>query len=92
VAEVIPFSELAADAPLIPYFLTDHASRRHGVDLAAALSTGLMSTEDFRAILAACRVCVDAAGSGIAPEDPCAPMTPESCANRAILDGLRGFV
>ncbi len=92
-ARVIPFSEKpAADAPLVPYFLTDRAARRHGVDLAAALTTGLMSVEDFRAILAACRVCVDAAGSEMARQDPCAPMTPESCANRAILDGLRGIV
>jgi hypothetical protein len=93
-AEVIPFSRrAAADAPLVPYFLTDRAARRHGVDLAAALAGGLVSPEDFRAILAACRVCGDAAGTAApASRDGCADRTPESCANRAILDGLRGIV
>jgi len=92
-AKVIPFSEKpATEAPLVPYFLTDRAARRHGVDLAAALSTGLMSAADFQAILSACRICVDAAGSAAASLDPCAPVTPEGCANRAILDGLRGIV
>ena len=53
-ARVIPFAaKSASDAPLVPYYLTDAASRRHGVDLAAALNTGLMSAEDFRAILTA---------------------------------------
>ncbi len=92
-APVIAFSRKAeAEAPLVPYFLTDRAARRHGVDLAVALASGLMSAEDFRAILAACRVCVDAAGTEAAPRDACADKTPESCANRAILDGLRGIV
>jgi hypothetical protein len=92
-AKVIPFSDRSAtEAPLVPYFLTDRAARRHGVDLAVALTTGLMSAEDFRAILSACRICVDAAGAEGARADPCAPTTPESCANRAILDGLRGIV
>ena len=92
-ATVIPLTQrTASEEPPVPYFLTDRAARRHGVDLAAALSTGLMSAQDFRAVLAACRVCVDAAGTGATPVDPCAPMTPESCANRALLDGLRGIV
>lgn len=91
-APVIAFSEKVADAPLIPYFLTDRAARRHGVDLAAALASGLMSAEDFRTILAACRTCSDAAGAAAALHEACAATTPETCANRAILDGLRGIV
>lgn len=92
-APVIAFSgKTAAEAPLVPYFLTDRAARRHGVDLAAALAGGLVSAEDFRTILAACRVCADAAGAEAALHDTCADKTPESCANRAILDGLRGIV
>ena len=67
------------------------ASRRYGVDLAAALYTGLMSTEDFRAILTACRGCLEAVGAK-PKADPCAPVAPENCANRAILEGLRGIV
>lgn len=92
-ARVNAFSaKAAADAPLVPYFLTDRAARRHGVDLAAALASGLMSAEDFRAILAACRTCADAAGAAAALHEACAATTPETCANRAILDGLRGIV
>ena len=91
-ASVIPFAAKgASDAPLVPYYLTDAASRRHGVDLAAALNTGLMSTEDFRAILTACRGCLEAVGAK-PKADPCAPVAPENCANRAILEGLRGIV
>lgn len=91
-ADVISFPEAPGGAgPLVPYFLTDAASRRHGVDLAAALNTGLMSAEDFRAILIACRGCVEAVGAK-PKADPCAPVAPENCANRAILEGLRGIV
>ncbi|HQU70238.1 MAG TPA: DUF6455 family protein [Albidovulum sp.] len=79
--------------PLVPYYLTDRETRRHGVDVGAALATGLMTAEDFTALLSACRACRH--GPDLNPdatEDRCAPSAPANCANREILEGLRGIV
>lgn len=88
-AAVLPFRPtLPGHAPLVPYYLTDRETRRHGVDIGGALAAGLVSPADFRAVLSACRICRDRA----AQHDRSAPAAPESCANRALLEGLRGIV
>lgn len=93
-AALLPFRPaLPEDAPLVPYYLTDRETRRHGVDIGEALTAGLVSPEDFRAVLRACRRCRD--GEALhegALHDRCAPAAPDSCANRALLEGLRGIV
>lgn len=83
----------AQERPLIPYYLTDRETRRHGVDLGTALATGLMSVEDFTVLLSTCRSCRH--GPDLHPdatEDRCASSAPANCANREILEGLRGIV
>lgn len=85
--------EAAQERPLVPYYLTDRETRRHGVDLGSALAAGLMSPADFTMILRACRSCRH--GPDLHPdatEDRCAPSAPANCANREILEGLRGIV
>lgn len=92
-ADIVSFRAAAAgEAPLVPYYLTDRETRRHGVDLGTALTTGLVSPIDFHAVLSACRACRDGAALHGADHDRCAPAAPETCANRAILEGLRGIV
>lgn len=77
----------------LPYFLTDEETRRHGVDIGTAMHKGLLTPDDFRAILAYCRDCHDGPALRQAPgHDRCADRAPDWCANRAILEGLRGLV
>lgn len=93
-ANVVAFrGTVHVGGPIVPYYLTDRETRRHGVDLGTALATGLMWAEDFTALLSACRACrYGAAGHADAEHDRCAPEAPANCANREILEGLRGMV
>ncbi len=92
-AQVVSFRAASdRNVPLVPYYLTDRETRRHGVDLGAALTTGLMSPVDFHAVLSACRACREGEALRDMGHDRMAPAAPENCANRAILEGLRGFV
>ncbi|SPH24642.1 hypothetical protein DEA8626_03693 [Defluviimonas aquaemixtae] len=77
----------------VPYFLTDRETRRHGVDVGRAMQSGILTADDFRALLAHCRACPDRQGertaeSGALPD--CTP--PKWCANIAVIEGLRGIV
>lgn len=79
--------------PDLPYFLTEEETRRHGVDIGEAMQSGILSPEDFRALLASCRDCRE--GRAIRQEpghDRRALHAPDWCANRAVLEGLRGIV
>ncbi len=79
--------------PDIPYFLTEAETRRHGVDIGEAVQTGMLTAEDFRALLAACRTCEDGQVLRCEPgHDRTAEASPEWCANRAVLEALRGIV
>ena len=77
--------------PETPYFLTPDFAERHGVDLGGAIHGGILTIEDFVAVLQSCRECQD--GSGRRHEHPEGnEAAPDWCANRAILEGLRGLV
>ncbi|MEZ5779236.1 MAG: DUF6455 family protein [Paracoccaceae bacterium] len=79
--------------PDLPYFLTDGETRRHGVDIGRALQSGFLTQDDFLAVLAYCRACE--AGPRLRSEpghDLGAAETPDWCANREVLEGLRGIV
>lgn len=79
--------------PDLPYFLTEDETRRHGVDIGSAMQSGMLTAEDFRAILAYCRDCRDGQALRQMPDhDRLADHAPDWCANRAILEGLRGLV
>lgn len=81
------------DLPDIPYFLTEAETRRHGVDIGAAIQTGVLNADDFRALLAACRTCDDGMAVRCEPgHDRTARESPDWCANRAVLEALRGIV
>ncbi|MCB2117398.1 MAG: hypothetical protein KDE00_14155 [Rhodobacteraceae bacterium] len=85
--------EANADRPDLPYFLTEAETRRHGVDIGDAMQTGILTVEDFRALLAACSACDDGRALRGAPgHDRRAAVSPDWCANRAVLEGLRGVV
>ncbi len=73
-----------------PYFLTPDFAERHGVDLGGAIHGGILAI-GFRDVLQSCRECQD--GSGRRHEHPEGnEAAPDWCANRAILEGLRGLV
>lgn len=93
-SEVLPMRPRRKDACAdVPYFLTDDETRRHGVDIGQAVQTGMLTAEDFRAILAFCRDCHDGQALRQRPgHDRAAGQAPDWCANRAILEGLRGLV
>lgn len=75
----------------LPYFLTPDLAERHGVDLGGAVHGGLLTLEDFVALLSQCRDCQD--GAGRRHDHPEGAQTaPDWCANRAVLEGLRGMV
>lgn len=79
--------------PELPYYLTDAETRRHGVDIGGAVRTGMLTAEDFRALLAACRACEDGQTLRHQPgHDRTAVAAPDWCANRAVLEALRGIV
>ncbi|MDI3336549.1 DUF6455 family protein [Defluviimonas aestuarii] len=79
--------------PDMPYFLTDAETRRHGVDIGRAIQSGMLTAEDFREILAFCRDCHEGPAVRREPgHDRLADCAPDWCANRAILEGLRGLV
>jgi len=83
----------ATGTPDIPYFLTEAETRRHGVDIGEAVQTGMLTAEDFRALLAACRTCDDGQAVRCEPgHDRTARAAPDWCANRTVLEGLRGIV
>lgn len=82
----------AAKAARLPYYLTERETRRHGVDIGSALQLGLLEPDDLEAILAACRACRKGQQLRAAPgHDRRAAATPDWCANRDILEGLRGL-
>ena len=84
---------LESEAPDLPYFLTEAETRRHGVDIGGAVHAGMLTPEDFRALLAACRACEDGHSLRDQPgHDRSAAAAPDWCANRAVLEGLRGIV
>jgi hypothetical protein len=82
-----------ASQPTTPYFLTTKETRRHGVVVGQALLTGILSLTDFHTMLANCRVCPNGPATSVPKtETATLPQTPDWCANRAILEGLRGLV
>jgi len=86
-----PANTQGCGAPQLPYFLTQDLGERHGVDLGGAIQDGLLTLEDFVAVLASCRDCQD--GSGRRHEHPeGTDVAPAWCANRTVLEGLRGLV
>ncbi len=90
--KVVPISEPVA-APELPYFLTEEDTRRHGVDIGEAVQAGMLTLDDFRAVLAYCRACPDGHALRETPgHDRSAAETPPWCANRVVLEGLRGIV
>ena len=83
----------ATGMPDIPYFLTEAETRRHGVDIGTAMQTGMLTAEDFRALLAACRTCDEGHALRCEPgHDRTAVVAPDWCAIRAVLEALRGIV
>ena len=79
--------------PDLPYYLTEAETRRHGVDIGSAVQTGLISSEDFRTLLAACRDCDEGRTMREASgHDRTAAAAPDWCANRHVLEALRGIV
>ncbi len=77
----------------LPYFLTEAETRRHGVDIGGAVQSGILTEGDFRQMLAFCRECRDGGDLRRVPgHDRLAAATPDWCANRAVLEGLRGLV
>ncbi|WP_318337219.1 DUF6455 family protein [Defluviimonas sp. D31] len=77
----------------LPYFLTEEETRRHGVDIGEAIQSGILTPDDFRAILALCRDCNEGRELRREPgHDRHAHVAPDWCANRAVLEGLRGIV
>ncbi|WP_347311074.1 DUF6455 family protein [Defluviimonas sp. SAOS-178_SWC] len=81
------------EVPDLPYFLTEEETRRHGVDVGCAVQAGILTPDDFRAMLEMCRVCDEGqALRGQPGHDRTAAEAPDWCANRAVLEGLRGIV
>lgn len=73
------------------YFMTMNETRRHGVVIGRAIQCGILTLGDFRAFMANCRTC---RRSDTAPgaDATIALTTPEWCANRSVLEGIRGLV
>ena len=78
---------------IAPYFLSGAERRRHGVDIGQAVHAGILTIDDFRAVLAHCRACPDRRGQSADASTTLPDCTsPDWCANRAVLEGLRGIV
>jgi len=83
----------ATGTPEIPYFLTEAETLRHGVDIGEAMQTGILTAEDFRALLVACKTCDEGQSLRCEPgHDRIAVTAPDWCANRTVLEALRGIV
>jgi hypothetical protein len=72
------------------YFLTRQVGERHGVNVGRALHEGVVSTDDLSEMLARCRACPDHAGEDVSAHE--AEVLPDTCANRDLLQNLRGLV
>lgn len=75
-------------------FLIRAMARRHGVSLSQAMQEGILTRADFAAIVDRCRLCPDGAGvcAGLPDDHAVTDAAPLDCANRAVLEGLRGLV
>lgn len=75
-------------------FLIRAMARRHGVSLSQAMQEGILTRTDFAAMVDCCRACPDGAEvcAGRPDDHDTADAAPQDCANRAVLDGLRGLV
>lgn len=79
--------------PAVPYFLTGEKARRHGVEVGQAVQEGILNLDDLLAVLANCRSCRENPLHERSHADATAPLqAPDYCANRHVLEGLRGLV
>ena len=75
------------------YFLTSNDTLRHGVVVGRAIQCGILTLDDFSAILANCNTCGRHGPDGRNQDlSSLCDKTPEWCANRAVLEGIRGLV
>ncbi|MCB2130639.1 MAG: hypothetical protein KDE03_16620 [Rhodobacteraceae bacterium] len=77
----------ARQAVSTAYFLSERERCRHGVDVGKAMRLGLVTQDDFRALLAFCRECADGSGRHDTGRE-----APAECPNQMLLEGLRGIV
>ncbi|MEZ5732117.1 MAG: DUF6455 family protein [Paracoccaceae bacterium] len=75
------------------YFLTESETRRHGVPIRDALHVGLLTVDDFRRFMMNCRTCdVGQTRDGRHNRHAASDELPGQCANRSLIDGLKGLV
>jgi len=75
-------------------YLTRRMALRHGVSLSQAMRQGILARADFAAMVSNCRVCPGAPERcrDLIEDHDAAAAAPDWCANRTILEGLRGLV
>jgi hypothetical protein len=75
-------------------YLTRRMALRHGVSLSQAMRQGILARADFADMVSNCRVCPGAPERcrDLIEDHDAAAVAPEWCANRTILEGLRGLV
>lgn len=76
------------------FFLTRAMAMRHGVNLSEAMHQGILSRPDFAAMIDRCRCCPGSPADcrDFQEDHAKATAAPGWCANRAVLEGLRGLV
>lgn len=76
------------------FFLTRAMARRHGVSLSDAMHQGILARPDFAAMIDFCRCCpgTPADCREFQEDHANATAAPDWCANRHVLEGLRGLV
>ncbi len=76
------------------FFLTRAMARRHGVNLSEAMHQGILTRTDFAAMITRCRDCPGAPADchDFAEDHDQGTVAPDWCANKAVLEGLRGLV
>ncbi len=75
------------------FYLTRAMAQRHGVNLSEAMHQGILSRPDFAAMIDRCRHCpgTPADCHDFQEDHDNAAAAPDWCANRSILENLRGL-
>ena len=77
----------------VHFWLTRGLARRMGVNLTEAMRFGVLTRTDFAQMVSRCRECsagVQACISFLAEADPAQGLS-DACANKSILEDLRGL-
>lgn len=78
----------------VHFWLTRGLARRLGINLTEAMRSGVLTRADFATMVARCRNCeagVQACIGYLAEMPTASDTAPERCANRALLETLRGL-